>query len=183
MKNLEQELKMLLDERGYRIVAALGGQPRLQTNFYFGYPEMPRDQMVRVRQKGEEYILCYKKRLSQTEGVTVCDERECELSAEHARYVLERGLTADEMRKLCGVALPVTLLPLGKMDTYRTAFRWQEWDLELDKNVYLGFTDYELECEHRDAAMLTKLKDRLYYELGLRFVPSAPKIQRFLDRL
>lgn len=184
MKNIEQELKLQLDEREYGIVSALtDAQPILQINYYFGYADMPRDEMVRIRRKGDSYVLCYKKRLSLVDGVSVCDEREVNLESDHAQYALRRGLTADEMRKLCGVYVSGRLWLLGDMETYRTKFVWQEWTLELDKNVYLGTTDYELECENADTSQLDKLKNRLDYEFGISSTPSLPKIQRFLNRL
>ena len=184
MRNLEQELKLRLDEREYGILSQLTqAEPQLQINYYFAYRQMPRDEMVRVRKKGDAYTLCYKKRLADIDGVNVCDERESKLETVHAQYILTRGLTVDEMRKLCGVAVPEQLRLLGSMETFRTRFVWNEWTLELDKNVYLGATDYELESENGDASRLDGLKNRLYYDFGIRSKPSLPKIERFLNRL
>lgn len=184
MKNIEQELKLQLDKREYDILAGVSGkEPQLQTNFYFVYDGMPRDMMVRLRSKNGHCTLCYKRRLSETEGVNVCDERECPLSDEHATYVLQRGVSVDEMRKLLDVAVPVPLRLAGKLDTYRTAFTLREWHLELDKNVYLGVTDFELECESGDVAQLQKLQNYLYYTYGVLAKPSRPKSERFFEAL
>lgn len=183
MKNIEQELKMSLTEREYAMLCEFAQkEPTLQTNWYFGNRDMPQDMMVRVRQKGE-FLLCYKRRLADRDGITVCDEREYPLSYEHAGYILQRGVTADEMRKLLNVHVDGTLLPLGKLETYRTKFALNEWNLELDKNLYLGQTDFELECEHNDVSELNKLKNYLYYKFGVPFRPSKPKSERFWEAL
>ncbi len=184
MKNVEQELKMELSERDYRILAQkTDALPVLQTNFYFAFDGMPSDMMVRVRRKAEDYLLCYKKRLSDRDGVTVCDEREHPLTAEHARYILQRGVTPDEMRKLLGVQTVCPLQLVGQLDTLRTSFVLCGWHLELDKNSYLGRCDYELECENNDVTELDKLKNYLYYTFGIIFRPSRPKVQRFFEAL
>lgn len=182
MKNFEQELKLQLDEREYNILADYAKtEPQLQTNYYFCYPDMPADVMVRVRNKGGKFLLCYKRRLSAQDNVTVCDERECPISAERFGYIRERGVSVDEMRKLLGVNVCVPLRLAGKLDTYRTTFGLLDWNVELDKNVYLGRTDYELECENNDVAQLKRLKDYLYFTFGITEKPSKPKSQRFFE--
>lgn len=184
MKNVEQELKLRLTEREYRLLAERSDvKPQLQTNYYFYYDGMPRDEMVRLRQKGDAFLLCYKRRLSCREAVCVSDERECEITSERARYILQRGISVDEMRKLFGVTTVVPLLLAGKLETYRTKFVLSGWVLELDKNVYLDVTDYELECENDDVSELDKLKSYLFREFGIVAQPSNPKSERFYQAL
>lgn len=184
MKNIEQELKLQLTEREYRILLeASGGEPQLQTNYYFGCGGMPRDSMVRVRQKGDSYTLCYKRRMSDVAQVVVCDERECPLTEEHARYIIERGVTKDEMRRLLDVRMDFALKLYGKLDTYRVKFVIDRWTLELDRNVYLGRQDYELECENGDVNELEGLKNYLTYTYGVVVRQSRPKSERFFDAL
>ena len=169
MKNIEQELKIILTEREYSLLAQRAdASAQLQTNWYFGYVSMPRDMMVRLRKKGEEFVLCCKRRLNEQDGVTVSDEREQQITVEHAEYILTRGVTADEMRKL---------------DTFRTKFVLNGWVLELDKNVYLDITDYELECENSDVLELNRLKNYLYHTFGILSQPSRPKSERFWEAL
>lgn len=184
MKNIEQELKLKLDEREYRILSEVSNaKPQLQTNTYFGYDGMSRETMVRIRKKGDEYILCYKQRMSLSDGVSVCDERECEIAADYAATLFERGIRKDELKSFIGVEFDNDLRCLGSVDTYRTKFDINEWTLELDKSIYLGITDYEVECENRDVASLSKLKNYLYYTYGIVFKPSLPKVERFLSAL
>ena len=182
MKNIEQELKMALDEREYNILLAVGQvKPQLQTNYYFRYRGMPKDVMIRLRKKGDEYILCYKRQLSDRSGVAVSDERECEISADFANSLRNRGVTQLEAQQLLGVDVAQDLPLVGSMDTYRAKFKIDNWLVELDKNVYSGRVDYELECENLYVEQLEKLKNYLFYAYGIVFRPSKPKVQRFLE--
>ena len=182
MKNIEQELKMLLNEREYNLLLAdTDVKPQLQTNFYFRYKGMPKDVMIRLRRKGDEFVLCYKRRLSDTNGVTVCDERECEIAADFAESLCSRGIKRTEVLTLLGAEVPHNLTLVGHMDTYRAKFNVEQWTVELDKNVYSGRVDYELECENLYVEQLEKLKNYLFYKYGVIFRPSKSKIQRFLE--
>ena len=182
MKSIEQELKMALNEREYNILlAASGTAPQLQTNYYFRYAGMPTDLMVSLRKKNGEYVLCYKRRLSDRSGVAVSDERECEISASFANSMRNRGITQAELQQLLGVQLPHNLMFIGYMDTFRAKFQIEQWTVELDKSVYSGRVDYELECENLYVEQLEKLKNYLFYAYGIVFRPSKPKMQRFLE--
>ena len=180
MKNIEQELKLMLDEREYRILCEQTNvKPQLQTNYYFGYPSMSKETMVRIRQKGHVFVLCYKHRMSHIDGVMVSDEHEIELTPEVAQKMLNEGISADKVKQLFGVVLD-DLRCIGCMDTYRAKFKLDEWTLELDKNVYYEHIDYELECEDKDVVALNKLKNFLYYKFGIVIKPAMPKFQRFM---
>lgn len=183
MKNIEQELKMALDEREYNILLDISGvSPQLQTNYYFTNKDMLADTMVRLRVKGDDNILCYKYRMSNTNGIAVCDERECEVSADLAKSLISRGMTQKEAKDFFGIDMLYDLKLAGSMDTYRAKFQLQDWTIELDKNEYAGVVDYELECENLYVEQLEKLKNYLFYAYGIVFRPSAPKVQRFLAR-
>ena len=182
MKNIEQELKMALDEREYNILLGVANvEPQLQRNFYFRYKAMPTDVMIRLRRKGDEYKLCFKHQLSQQNGVAVSDERECEVSADYAKSLCERGITQEEAKRLLGADVASDLQLVGSLDTYRAKFKIEDWTLELDKNEYAGKIDYELECENLYVEQLEKLKNYLFYAYGIIFRQSKPKIQRFLE--
>ena len=183
MKNIEQELKLVLDEREYRIIfEQTDVTPQLQRNFYFGCPSMDREMMVRIRQKANAFELCYKRRLSQIDGVMVSDEREIDLTPQVAQRMLTSGIRQEELKQLFGLDLD-NVYCLGIMDTYRAKFKLNEWTLELDKNVYVDRVDYELECEDKDVSSLNKLKNYLYYKFGVVVRPAIPKVQRFMDAL
>lgn len=182
MRYLEQELKLKLDEREYGILSALTSQqPQLQINYYFTSLHLPQDTMVRVRKKGERYLLCCKERLQQNAGVTVCTERECEISAAFAESLLSRGIMQHEINDMLKTDFYEVLTCVGKMETYRTAFDYMDWHLELDKNVYFDITDYELECENENMQELLKLKNFLVYQFGIVLKDSCSKSQRFFE--
>ena len=184
MKNVEQELKLSLDEREYNILLEQAhAEPQLQTNFYFSYRNMPREVMVRIRQKGNVYTLCYKRNMTQIEGVAVSDERECELDPLYADTMLKRGISKVELKRILDVDVDDDLDLVGSLDTYRVKFQLVDWTLELDKNIYLNSVDYELECEHKDVVQLDKLKNYLYYAFGVVIRPSQPKVRRFMRTL
>lgn len=181
MKNIEQELKLMLDEREYHIIYDKANvKPQLQTNYYFGHPDMDKETMVRIRQKAGEFTLCYKHRMSQIDSVMVSDEHELTLTAEQAIHFLKYGIGSEQMYQFFAVKTD-DLHCLGSMDTYRAKFQLNEWTLELDKNVYCDRVDYELECEDRDVVSLSKLKNYLYYKFGVVIKPASPKVQRFMD--
>ena len=183
MKNIEQELKLLLDEREYGIIYRQAQvEPQLQTNYYFGYSSMSKNLMVRIRQKGDVYALCYKLRLSHIDSVMVCDEREVELAPDLAQKMLQTGIRSYQLKQLFDVEMD-DMYCLGSMKTYRAKFKLNEWTLELDKNVYFDTIDYELECEDKDVVSLNKLKNYLYYKFGVVIKPARPKVRRFLDAI
>lgn len=182
MRNLEQELKLKLDAREYGILSALTtAQPQLQTNYYFTSLHLPKDVMVRIRQKGEVFLLCCKRRLQQNSGVSVCYEQECEISADFADSLIRRGIMQNEINDMLKTDFYEVLSCEGKMDTYRTTFDYEGWHLELDKNVYLDITDYELECENENMQELYKLKNYLVYQFGIVIKDSCSKSQRFFE--
>ena len=184
MKNIEQELKMALNEREYSILLGVAGvSPQLQTNYYFTHKGMPSETMVRLRVKGDQYLLCYKFRMSDRNGVSVADERECEVSADLAKSLRDRGITQSQAKEYFGVEFTSDLKLVGSMDTYRAKFQLQDWMIELDKNEYAGVVDYELECENLYVEQLEKLKNYLFYAYGIIFRQSAPKVQRFLKAI
>lgn len=182
--NIEQELKLALDEREYNLLAGLAGAtPSRQVNYYFGCNVLPPSVMVRVRRTDKGCILCCKRRLTSDRGVNVCDERECEISQSLAADMLSRGVRASELDGLLHADISQDLPFSGSMTTYRVKFRWQQWTLELDRNEYLGTTDYELECEDGDVAQLRQLSRALSFSFGIDGRPSEPKVARFCRRL
>ncbi len=184
MNNIEQELKLALTAQEYDVLSQLTSNlPQLQTNFYFR-AEQRQDPnvMVRVRQKNNGFLLCYKSRISSCDGVIVCDERECELQSDVAQTFLTRGITAAELNGMLQTDFDQNFVCVGHMDTYRTTFLWQNWRLELDKSLYLGACDYELECECESVQSLEQLKQYLNLTFGLKIRYSLPKMQRFFEK-
>ena len=161
MNNTEQELKLALTESEYAaLLSVCGAAPQLQTNYYFVYDNMSADEMLRVRAKNAAYLLCYKRKIAVDSDVYVSDERETAIDRATAMEMLRGGMQAPLVKQLVGANIPQTAHCIGKTDTYRAAFDLREWHLELDKNVYCGVVDYELECENRDVSQLAALRLR-----------------------
>lgn len=175
---------MQLDEREYNVLAALSAQqPQLQTNYYFCSENFSPEEMVRIRQKNGCFLLGYKHRLQQQSGVTVCDERECEISADYAQSLCRRGIRAEEINGLLKTQMEEHLHFVGKMQTYRTTFCLNDWRLELDDSRYLGRRDFELECESSQIQQLAELQSYLSFQHGIVIKYSTPKSQRFFEAL
>lgn len=184
MKTLEQELKLILTADEYRKLMNLTDQfPVLQVNYYFVGNFPIEEKTVRIREKNGRYILCCKSRIADKNGVFVCDERECELEKSFAENLLKRGITAKEINNILQTDFLQNLQYIGKMDTYRTTFMLEKWRMELDKNFYLDFCDFELECESESAASLDSLKEYLQSVFSLEIRFSVPKSARFFNAL
>ncbi len=181
MRNLEQELKLQLTEREYNILQEVAkSQPIEQINYYFAPSHCNLNVMLRLRKKGDNFIACYKRRITHTHGVMVSDEKECEVDGNYAQTLIERGITAEELERFFQVESLDDYFCMGQLTTYRTKFTLGEWTLELDKNQYFGVTDYELECECDQIQSLEKLKSFLTYSYGIVIRPSITKFERFL---
>ena len=126
-------------------------------------------------------MLGYKERLQQNSGVMVCEEREIEISAGFAESLIRRGIMQHEINDILKTDFYEVLTCEGKMNTYRTTFEFMDWRFELDKNVYLDITDYELECESENMQELSKLQNYLVYRFGIVPRASSPKSQRFFE--
>ena len=185
MNNREQELKIALTKSQYnKLLKASGKFPLAQINMYFCCEGQPRDTMVRLRLKLGEYTFCYKKLLSSANGVNVCDEREQVVENAVAHDMIVCGISPSRFASLTGIQTDKTYRFVGELTTWRVKFELEhKWTLELDKNEYLGATDYELECECDNALMLEELKSYLDAKYGIAFVPSTPKSERFAQRL
>lgn len=181
MRNLEQELKLQLTEREYNILQKVANvQPVEQINYYFAPKRCNANVMLRLRQKGSNFIACFKQRITHANGVMVSDEKECELEGSYAQTLIKRGITAKEATNFFQTDFSQDFFYLGTLTTYRTKFALGEWTLELDKNEYFNVTDYELECESDKVESLMKLKSYLTYTYAIAIRPSVTKFQRFL---
>lgn len=184
MKNLEQELKIELTERQYELLLSQTDQKAVrQVNFYFDCPCRPTDIAVRIREKRGEYVLCVKRRLSHSGGVAVSDEYECKVDEQFLRVAQNAGLSRECILNALGVDVDCNLRCVGSLTTYRTAFSLYGCSVEVDKNLYLGATDFELECENNDVSSLESLKSKLTRDFGISCKPSKSKAARFAERL
>lgn len=184
MKNIEQELKLQLTEREYNVLHALGdGLDVEQVNYYFYYDNMPLKTMVRIRKKQGVYTLCYKDSLSQRNSVSVCRELECEITEGLAKSFMEKGISQQQLMTMLNISMPEPLRCIGNLTTIRKVINISGMKVELDRNSYLGVTDYELECECDNVEQLETLKNYLQFNYGITLKPSCAKSKRFAERL
>lgn len=184
MNNREQELKIALSKAQYdKLLKESGQLPVAQTNMYFYCDGQSVDTMVRLRLKLGAYTFCYKRLLTNFNGVNVCDEREQAVDNDIAQTMLADGISPSQFAAFTGIQSDKTYRFVGELVTWRTKFDYEhKWTLELDKNEYLGETDYELECECDNLVLLEELKENLEQKFGIAFAPSKPKSERFADK-
>ncbi|NLY97795.1 MAG: CYTH domain-containing protein, partial [Clostridiaceae bacterium] len=197
MKQIENELKILITENTYRHLAKLandkGGITVVQTNYYFDTADFfmyRHKKALRIREKNQKYVLTLKAGRRKDGSYQTSDEYSYPLTEDQAKDVLSGRLpllscfpdsTAKEF-------LPKdnALIFRGYMTTKRTLFAPVPnlRPLEIDQNDYLGFRDYELEWEFEKEEdrffILPLLKD---FGIDPLFLPSRSKFGRFMERL
>lgn len=182
MGNVEQELKLKLSQADFDTLSALSNEPFVkQVNYYFATDV--KGQMVRIREKNGEYVLCCKNAIKNDGFVAKNDERECKIGTKQALEMIDCGIKKGTLESFFDVAQSKDLLAVGSLTTFRKAFFIGKNHVELDRNEYLGVTDYELECESDSELDLIALKNTLANVYGVKILPSKPKSQRFFEKL
>ena len=188
MTELEKKLLLTEDEYDYLMERFVYESPLIQKpivtqiNYYFDTDDFSmnrRNTTCRIRLKGGKYRATMKKHSS---GGDQSTETEMEI-----RNGLESNAFTDMGLKL-----------QGELVTKRcVVFKDTDCEVVLDKNEYLGHTDYELEVEYtqeheKDAQailnifrdMLTRRKCFLVYKESLKDAPDVPsKSSRFFERM
>ena len=188
MTELEKKLLLTEDEYDYLMERFVYESPLIQKpivtqiNYYFDTDDFSmnrRNTTCRIRLKGGKYRATMKKHSS---GGDQSTETEMEI-----RNGLESNAFTDMGLKL-----------EGELVTKRcVVFKDTDCEVVLDKNEYLGHTDYELEVEYtqeheKDAQailnifrdMLTRRKCFLVYKESLKDAPDVPsKSSRFFERM
>lgn len=182
MKEYEQELKLQITERQYFRLTD-GTDAVEQFNYYFvsekGYQN---NDCVRLRKKEGVFTLTYKKRLGNHDGVTQSDEYSCEIPFEQALVFLQNGFSARLLETTFNLQFDNKwFYCCGCLVTRRSVVAFSGFVLEVDKNEYLGVTDYELECEHNDYAQLEQLKGLLRFSFNVEGIASKTKAERFFE--
>ena len=188
MIELEKKLLLTGDEYDYLMEHLAYESPLIQRNistqinYYFDTDDFSMNRQnttCRIRLKDGKYRATMKKHSS---GGDQSTETEMEI---------HNGLESNEFTDM-GLNLQ------GALMTKRcVVFKCANCEAVLDKNEYLGHTDYELEIEYtpeheKDAQailkifrdMLTRRKCFLAYKESLKEVPDVPsKSSRFFDRM
>lgn len=186
----EYEKKLLLTEDEYRYLMKHFGHKNpfiqknifTQINYYFDTDDFSmnrQNKTCRIRLKDGKYKVTVKKHSLGTDHST---ETEMEMYTQ-----LDSNVFTNMGLKL-----------QGKLITHRcVVMKEANWEVVLDKNEYLGQTDYELEIEYKSEyqevaqSILNNFRDMLmrhkhspFYENPIADCPSIPsKSARFFDKL
>ncbi len=183
MINIEQELKLVLDERQYNNIVANAVSSSQHTNHYFYCDSMPSGLTVRIRHSQGSYILTAKVHVSHTNDVNVCQEHNAELTENLATSMIECGITAEQFAHMVGLEVPHHLRSMGCMTNLRSIVDIDGHTVEVDKCSYLDTVDYELEYECNDRAKMQRLRSVLIHRYALSLTPSVSKYHRFCEVL
>lgn len=162
--NIEKEVKILVSERHYNnlreVAEKLRGVESRQINYYFDTDKFDLYNnflMLRIREKNDKYILTLKVVKKFSGNIRTADEIELPVKRNDIQKLMDNpsGFISyyPEIEKtiLQNAKIPFNkLLYKGSMTTWRMRFLFNNLYFELDKNEYLGFFDYELECEIQD---------------------------------
>ena len=148
----------MLSEDEYRMLDFYDGEEAFsQVNHYFDTPSFKMwDSMtvIRVRQIKDSYELTVKKKNSgrDANGVITMDEHNLDIPEETAEGLIDNRLDIKDYLPEDPVYDNVPLKKIGSITTLRRKIRINEQlpMAELDKSVYSGMVDYELEWEIDD---------------------------------
>ncbi len=175
-KNKEIEFKTFITEAQYSFLLKefeLENNVFPQTNFYFDTEDskLLQDKTVlRIRQKGNNFKLTKK-----TRAELGADETHLLLSKDHALELLETGFDA----KIIGI--PYFVKNVASLTTHRASTPYKNGTLFLDKSVYYGNVDYEIEYEVDDINQgLADFKNFLA-KYNIEYKESIRKSKRAFD--
>ncbi len=119
-----------------------------QTNFYFTHPLLEKNKyMLRIREKNNTYELTLKRptKKHRLETNVTLTKQEAELFFSHqniqneiTNILLDMGISLQDLKQQFSLT------------THRYDIKLENGILSLDKNDYLGVTDYEIEFEVND---------------------------------
>lgn len=183
MTNIEQELKLSLDERQYNNIVANATSSSQHTNHYFCCDHMPSGITVRIRHSQGGYLLTAKVHVSHTNDVNVCQEHNAEITEGLALSMIDYGITAEQFAQMVGIEVPHNLRSIGYMTNLRSIVDIDGHTVEVDRCSYLDTVDYELEYECNDRAKMQRLRSVLIHKYALSLSPSVSKYHRFCEVL
>ena len=185
-KNLEIECKSMLTKADYlSLLKNNKYQSYEQNNFYIDDEEFSLIKMksgLRIRFKNNEYELTLKVK----RGVARLEINQM-ISAQQFdnfinKNIFPKGEVEDEIISL-GIKIE-TLKMFGSLSTTRTDIFYHDSLISIDKNTYLGKTDYEIECESNSMDLARKNLQQFLLENNIKFVENKiNKIQRVINSL
>ena len=170
--SIEFERKFMLSHAQYEAYCSLLSlkilpSVTLQMNYYYDNSEFvlfERYETLRVRQKGENLTIEYKHSKRQYGDVRKSEENATAIFAFPGRIILGS----------------IEAIMIGCLLTERTDFLFGDIKVSLDKSVYLGIVDYELEIETNGTDELPQFLTAIT-ENATR--STIGKYRRFVSRL
>lgn len=174
--NKEIEFKTFISEDDYNNLLKefeLENNIFAQTNFYFDTEDtklMAEKTVLRIRQKGNNFKLTKK-----TRAEVGADETHILLPKEKALELLNNGFDARI------IELPYFVKKIAELTTYRASVPYKNGTLFLDKSVYYGNVDYEIEYEVDDVKQGTMDFNTFLETYKIKFKESIRKSKRAYD--
>lgn len=106
----------------------------IHINYYYddmNWTLFNNDETLRIRQKDDQLSLEYKFGKHEFEDIRICNELKIPVKKVYSQILFKE-------KRLC---------LQGSMITFRTNFELNNCIISLDKNIYLGIIDYEIEVE------------------------------------
>jgi len=195
-KETEIEYKSLLSRKKYKKLkkyfakGSLNEKTYKQINYFFDTEDFKLKAAkitLRIRKKEDGWELTLK--VSQEKLANQLynkkDEYNVEISPEEAKKILksrELHLSSNPvfsvLKGIVNLELDTIFHLLGKLQTKRTDYTYQQDTISLDKNKYNKRIDYELEWETNKTTLPQELKD-----LGVKIGNAKGKRRRFLSSL
>lgn len=195
---VEQEYKGLITEADYfRLLGKYSPPIAGQVNYYFDTPDFDLHKKgftLRLREKSGEWELTLKT------GDGIVDEsiknNNTAVKNEYTQKLTQKpnlhrvifltnilhNCGAEEFFKTVLKGVRVEMLrSIGCLVTNRSKIEVGKKFVELDKNYYLNFTDYEIEFEYNDGRELSVLRTFLE-ENQITVLQSGGKYTRFMER-
>ena len=146
----------------------------IQINYYYDdkWKLHNANETLRIRHKEEQLTLQHKTNKIYTDVSRICDEYEKEIKQLMPRI----NPSKDIEEKL----INHNFILLGDMVTERTDFSINNCLVSLDKNIYLGCVDYELEIEYVHEQELISFFNMLWG--GPRVTNKLGKYKRFAKK-
>ena len=169
--HIELEYKVMISEEIYlKMLDFYQLEPVKQVNYYYN-ANKPYHAM-RIREKEGKYIFTLK-------------VRENNYHKEYEFEIKENNIDDPKIQSLLKEFDITSVQYIGKMSTYRATKEFEHGELCIDKSLYLGETDYEIEYELKDAKFDDfKTFEGILKENGLKYQPSKNyKFKRFLNAL
>lgn len=183
---IESEYKFLINLKSYeklldKLKSEFGMKNILQINYYYDTDDFflnKNDITFRIRQKNEKLNIEIKTLIERNNNLNIKNEYTKFIDHFPLKINLADTELMDKMKYNFDISLK------GVLVTERTIFKNEDsFEINLDKNSYLGFIDYELEIEFQNdyKEKILEIINNIYDIEKSEIKPG--KNSRFFDRL